>query len=268
LPKSDLIVDITDVTKVYARGSVHALDFVSLHLKPGEFVSLIGPSGCGKTTLLKTLTGEEDYQSGSVFFQGERIYKNFSWNRAVIYQDIRIFPWMRVNENVYFPLENKGLKKSEAVKVGDEWMDKVGIDKSIRWLYPHELSDGEKQKVSCCRVFALDPAIVLCDEPFSSLDWGTRHALQVELLKYWKEQNKTCIFVTHDIEEAVYLSEKVYCMSARPGRFMEIVDIDIPEDRWTIPRSDPRVVQYTDDITNILIDEIRKAADLDVGIKY
>lgn len=264
----DNLVEITDVTKIFSRGNVHALDKVSLSISDGEFVALIGPSGCGKTTLLKIFSGSEDYQGGGVFFKGERIFKNMDWRRSVIYQDIRVFPWMRVRDNVYFALENKGFSKEEARKIGDKWMDLICIEEGIRNKYPFEISDGEKQKVGVARVFALDPDIVLCDEPFSSLDWECRHSLQVELLKYWLNERKTVIFVTHDIEEAVYLSQRVVCMTARPGKIKEIVHIDLPNERWKVPRSDQRVVDYTQKITDILIDEIRKASELDVGIKY
>lgn len=265
---TDNLVEIKNITKIYSRGNVHAIDNITLNIKEGEFVSLIGPTGCGKTTLLKIITGSEDYQDGSVHFKGERIFKNMDWRRAVIFQDMRIFPWMKIKDNIYFPLENKGLPKEEVKRIGDKWMDLVRIDENIRDKYPFDVSDGEKQKVGVCRVFALDPDIVLCDEPFSSLDWARRHSLQVELLKYWLNEKKTVIFVTHDIEEAVYLSQKVVCMTARPAKIKEIVSIDLPDERWDVSRGDERVIKYSTEITDILIDEIRQAAELDVGIKY
>lgn len=256
-----VVLSARNVTKVYPP-DIWALDKVSLDVEEGKFVAIIGPSGCGKTTLLKITAGLEGYQEGEVLFNGERVFHTYDWRRSVIYQDIRLFPWMTVKENVYFALENKGLSKDEAVKTGNEWMNLIGMQEFAD-KYPNELSEGQKQMTGVARVFALDPTLVLCDEPFSSLDWSTRLHLQTTLLKYWHEKNKTVLFVTHDIEEAAYLSQEVVCMSARPGKIKEVIKIDLPGKRWEVERNDPRVLKYASRIADILAEELRKGRELE-----
>jgi NitT/TauT family transport system ATP-binding protein len=255
------ILQATEVTKVYPP-DIWALDRVSLEIREGRFVSLIGPSGCGKTTFLKIAAGIETYQEGEVLFEGEKVFFDCDWNRSVIYQDIRLFPWMTAAENIYFALENKGLSREEAEGVGERWIQSLGID-DFATKYPGEISQGQKQMVGVARVLALDPTLVLCDEPFSSLDWSTRAYLQIELLKYWYENEKTVLFVTHDIEEAVYLSQEVICMSARPGKIKEVVKVDLPKKRWEIARNDPKVLEYASRVADILAEELEKGKELE-----
>jgi len=257
---------VKEVTKVYFP-DIWALDKVSLDVYEGQMIALIGPSGCGKTTLLKITAGIEGYQHGEVLFKGQRINRNYDWRRSVIYQDIRLFPWMTASENVYFGLENKGLPKQEARKVGNEWIRSIGIE-DLANKYPGQLSPGQKQMVAVARVLALDPDLVLCDEPVSNLDWRTREYLQTQILKYWYERKKTVIFVTHDIEEAVYMSQAVYCMSVRPGRMKEVVKVDLDEQRWKVRRDDPKVLELASRVSNILADEIRKGRELEVKVGY
>jgi|Deesub1362A_J573_1020465.scaffolds.fasta_scaffold00105_57 NitT/TauT family transport system ATP-binding protein len=259
---SKVILKATNLTKVYPP-DIWALDRVSLEIYDGEFVSIIGPSGCGKTTFLRIAAGLEDYQEGEVLFNGEKVFKNCDWRRSVIYQDIRLLPWMTAQENIYFGLENKGLPKDEVRRVGDKWMKIIGVD-NFKDKYPHEISEGQKQMVGMARVCALDPDIVLCDEPTSSLDWHTRRYLQVELLKYWYNENKTVLFVTHDVEEAVYLSQRVVCMSARPGKIKEIIDIDLPKERWEVARDDLKVLEYANKVASILSEELKRGKELEL----
>jgi len=266
MSQSKNIVEIKGVTKVYP-GPIHALDKVTLDIAAGDFVSLIGPSGCGKTTLLKIISGIEGYQTGDVFFEGQRIHHTFDWRRSVIYQDIRVFPWMKVKDNLYFALENKGLKKEEARKAGVEMMKFLSME-HIADRYPLELSAGELQMVGVARVLAMNPDLILCDEPFSSLDWPTRQFLQLQILKYWLERKKTVIFVTHDVEEAVYLAQRVVTMTVRPGRIKEIVDVDLPDERWKLRRNDPKVLKYAQKVGAFIGDEIRKARELEVKVGY
>lgn len=258
---NNVVLRAKEVTKVYPP-DIWALDKVSLDITEGKFVSMIGPSGCGKTTFLKIAAGLEIYQEGEVLFNGKTVFGTYDWRRSVIYQDIRLFPWMTAKENVYFALENKGLPKEEVEKIGNEWMNIIGIN-LFADKYPSELSEGQKQMIGVARVLALDPTLVLCDEPFSSLDWHTRNYLQKQLLKYWNKTNKTVLFVTHDIEEAVYLSQEVLVMSARPGKIMEAVKINLPDKRWEVERDHPTVLKHASHIADILAEELRKGRELE-----
>lgn len=257
----NIVLRAREVTKTYPP-DIWALDKVSLDVPEGKFVAMIGPSGCGKTTFLKIAAGLEGYQEGEVIFNGEKVFRTYDWRRSVIYQDIRLFPWMTIGENVYFGLENKGLPRDEVKILGNKWMKLFGVEEFAD-KYPAEISEGQKQMAGVTRVLALDPLLVLCDEPFSSLDWNTRRYLQTELLKHWFECKKTVLFVTHDVEEAVYLSQEVICMSARPGKIKEVVKVDLPEMRWDVPRDDPRVLKYASHIADILAEELRKGRELE-----
>jgi NitT/TauT family transport system ATP-binding protein len=257
----DAIVSARNLTKVYPP-DIWALDKVNLDIHRGKFISIIGPSGCGKTTFLKIVAGLEGYQEGDVLFDGERIFHNTDWKRSVIFQDVRLFPWMTAKDNIYFALENKGLPKDEVRRIGDKWMKILGIQEFAD-KYPGEVSEGQKQMAAMARVLALDPPLVLCDEPFSALDWNTRNLLQTELLKFWYENKKTVLFVTHDIEEAVFLSQEVMCMSARPGKVKEVVKIDLPKKRWEVDRTNPKLLKYAAHISNVLEEELRKGRELE-----
>ncbi|MEI6180057.1 MAG: ABC transporter ATP-binding protein [Chloroflexales bacterium] len=256
---------VRNLHKTYPPDIV-ALRDVSLALAPGTFTAIIGPSGCGKTTLLKIAAGIETYQHGEVFFAGERIAGNTSWRRSVIYQDIRLFPWLTAQANVVFALESKGLPKAEARRQAAQWIERQGLQPYAD-AYPAELSGGMRQKIGVCRVLANMPELVLCDEPFSALDWTARESLQLELLRYWYEQRKTVLFVTHNVEEAVYLAQRVVLMSARPGVIKEIVDVPLPEERWSVRRDSPQLLAVAQYVNNHIADEVRKAqaAEQEVG---
>ena len=259
--KNKVVLSAEDVTKVYPP-DIWALDKLSLDISDGKFVSMIGPSGCGKTTFLKIVAGIERYQEGEVLFKGSKVFGTYDWRRSVIYQDIRLFPWMTAMENVNFALENKGLSRGEVKKIGNEWMDLIGINRFAD-KYPSELSEGQRQMIGVTRVLALDPTIVLCDEPFSSLDWHTRNYLQIQLLKYWHKNKKSVLFVTHDIEEAVYLSQEVLVMSARPGKIKEAVKINLSDKRWEVQRDHPKVIKNASYIADILAEELKKGRKLE-----
>lgn len=256
---------VRNVHKTYPPDIV-ALRDVSLELQPGEFTAIIGPSGCGKTTLLKIAAGIERYQRGEVWFAGEHIAGNTSWKRSVIYQDIRLFPWLTAQANVAFALESKGLPKIEARQLAAQWIARQGLQAHAE-AYPAELSAGMRQKIGVCRVLANEPELILCDEPFSALDWTARESLQLELLRYWYEQRKSVLFVTHNVEEAVYLAQRVVLMTARPGVIKEIVDVPLPEERWTVRRDSPQLLEVARYVDNHIADEVRKAqlAEQEVG---
>lgn len=258
-------LSVRNLYKTYPPDIV-ALHNVSLELRPGEFTAMIGPSGCGKTTLLKIAAGIENYQRGEVVFAGERIASNTSWKRSVIYQDVRLFPWLTAQANVVFALESKGLPKAEARRLAAQWIERQGLQ-AYADAYPAELSGGMRQKIGVCRVLANEPELILCDEPFSALDWTARESLQLELLHYWYEQRKMVLFVTHNVEEAVYLAQRVVLMSARPGVITEIVEVPLPEERWTVRRDSPQLLEVARYVSNHIADEVRKAqvAEQEVG---
>lgn len=257
---------VRDVRKVYPPNIV-ALDGLSLEVREGEFVSLIGPSGCGKTTLMRIIAGLEDYQEGAVFFNSEPIRSNASWRRSVIYQDIRLFPWMKVRENVMFALRCKGLPLDEAQASARYWIDALRLT-SFTDKYPRELSAGVRQKVGLCRVLANSPDLIMCDEPFSALDWPTREFLQIQLLRYWHEHRKTVIFVTHNVEEAVFLAQRVICMTARPGLVKETVCVPLPEARWEVPRDAPELLEVSQHVAALIQDEVARAQKVEKEVGY
>jgi len=259
-------LSVRNLHKTYPPDIV-ALKDVSLELAAGTFTAIIGPSGCGKTTLLKIAAGIESYQHGEVLFAGERIAGNTSWKRSVIYQDVRLFPWLTAQANVAFALESKGLPKAEARRQAADWIKRQGLEAHAD-AYPAELSGGMRQKIGVCRVLANEPELILCDEPFSALDWTARESLQLELLHYWYDQRKTVIFVTHNVEEAVYLAQRVVLMSARPGVIKEIVDVPLPEERWNVRRESPELLEVARYVNNHIADEVRKAKEAELEVGY
>lgn len=224
-------VEIKNVVKVFetSRSKIVALNGVNLSLKENEFVCVVGPSGCGKSTLLNILAGLDKQTSGEVIVDGKEI-DGPSSDRGVIFQQYALFPWLTVQKNVEFGLRNKRLPNDEIKDTADKYIKMVGLE-DFRNSFPKELSGGMKQRVAIARAYAMNPQLLLMDEPFGALDAQTRAQLQADLLQTWEKENKTCFFITHDVEEAVLLAQRVVIMSARPGRIKRIVDIDIPHPR-------------------------------------
>jgi len=240
-----------------------ALEDVSLDVSAGEFLTLVGPSGSGKTTLLDILAGLSRPSSGTVLVDGVPI-SGPGRDRAVVFQQYALFPWRTAAANVTFGLEGRGanslrLSKRQRSEKASEYLDLVGLT-GFEDRYPHELSGGMKQRVAIARSLAYEPDILLMDEPFAALDAQTREQLQGELLRIWKATGKTIVFITHGIEEAVYLGQRVAVLSARPGRLKQIVDIDLGERSATDDvRSSPAFVAHRHDIWSLLHDETRLA---------
>lgn len=210
---------------------VQALNHINLAIKKGEFVALLGPSGCGKTTLLRTIADLLEPTSGKVRISGMtpkeiRLQQKF----GIVFQNPVLFEWRTVKKNVELPLEIMYWSKEEQRKQADRMLDLVGLTKFADH-YPKQLSGGMQQRVGIARAFGIKPNILLMDEPFSALDEFTKEKLHDDLLKIWRETNKTVIFVTHNIQEAVYLSDKVCVLSPHPGRLSAVVDIDLPRPR-------------------------------------
>lgn len=234
------LIKITNVNKTYkgVSGDVEALHNVTLDIAENEFISVVGPSGCGKTTLLNILAGLESYDSGEVTMNGEPIIGP-GIERGVIFQQYALFPWLTVKKNMEFGLKYKNYSKAKREEVINHYMDIVGLTEFAN-SYPKELSGGMKQRVAIARGYATSPKVLLMDEPFGALDAQTRAQLQEDLLKTWESERKTCFFITHDVEEAVLLSQKVVLMSARPGRVKEIMKIDLPYPRNQETKIHPR----------------------------
>lgn len=224
-------VKIDNVKKIYngRNGEMIALNGVNLDIMENEFICVVGPSGCGKSTLLNIIAGLLEPTSGKVYCDGKEVVGTGT-ERGVVFQQYALFPWMTVLKNVMFGLNLKGIKGKEAEDIAMKYIKMVQLEDFVNH-YPKELSGGMKQRVAIARAYAVNPSILLMDEPFGALDAQTRTQLQTELLETWEKERKTCFFITHDVEEAIILAQKVIIMSARPGRIKEIVDINIPYPR-------------------------------------
>lgn len=227
----DVIVKIDHVEKIYQgrSGEVVALNGVDMEIRENEFVCVVGPSGCGKSTLLNIIAGLERPTSGRVCVKGKEVVNPGS-ERGVIFQQYALFPWLTVKKNVKFGLKLRGVKEPELSVIADKYIRLVDLEE-FGDSYPKELSGGMKQRVAIARAYAVNPEILLMDEPFGALDAQTRTQLQTELLETWEKEKKTCFFITHDVEEAIILAQRVVIMSARPGRVKEIVPVNIPYPR-------------------------------------
>ncbi|MDQ1734484.1 MAG: NitT/TauT family transport system ATP-binding protein [Pseudonocardiales bacterium] len=239
-----------------------ALEDVSLDIAEGEFLSLVGPSGSGKTTLLDLLAGLSTPTSGRVLVGGREI-TGPGLDRAVVFQQYALFPWRTARANVEFGLETLGLKRKQRAEKAIEFLELVGLA-AFAHRYPHELSGGMKQRVAIARSLAYDPDILLMDEPFAALDAQTREQLQDELLRIWQATGKTIVFITHGIEEAVYLGQRVAVLSSRPGRLKQIVDIEIGDRAAAIEaqvdiRASEEFRRHRHQIWTLLRDEVRRA---------
>lgn len=224
-------VKIDQVKRIFnVRGNeVVALNGVNLDIMENEFVCVVGPSGCGKSTLLNMIAGLDKPSSGAIYMDGKEI-DGPSPERGVVFQQYALFPWLTVEKNVAFGLKLRGLDKKTIEEETKKYLEMVELSAFAK-SYPKELSGGMKQRVAIARAYAVNPQVLLMDEPFGALDAQTRTQLQTELLKTWEKEQKTCFFITHDVEEAIILAQKVVIMSARPGRIKEIVEINIPHPR-------------------------------------
>ena len=222
-------------------------------IRDSEFICVVGPSGCGKTTLLNIVAGLEPYDSGSVTIHGQPVIGPGP-DRAVVFQQYALFPWQTVLQNVMFGPQMKRMPKAECEAIAHKYIKMVGLE-DFENSFPKELSGGMKQRVAIARAYANNPEVLLMDEPFGALDAQTRAQLQTELLKTWEEEQKTCFFITHDVDEAVLLAQRVVIMSARPGRIKRVVDIDIPYPRDQATKSDPHFMELKAEIWNEVYQE-------------
>lgn len=226
-PLDQGIVEVRGISKTYG-GGVEALNNISLSFPEGQLTSLLGPSGCGKTTLLKIIAGLIDATAGEVYVKGRRV-TGPGPERSFVFQDFALMPWATVLRNAAFGLELRGVARSEREAIAEKYIDEVGL-KGFEHKYPHELSGGMRQRVGLARALAVNADVVMMDEPFSAVDEQTRRRFQEDLLRLVAQERKTFLFVTHSIEEAVYVSNRIVLLSRRPSRVSRIIDIDLPRD--------------------------------------
>ena len=240
------------------RESVIALKDFSLEVGRGEFVSIVGPSGCGKSTFLNLLLGLIKPDSGEMKLDGTPI-TGPGQERAMVFQEFGLLPWRTVRANVELGLELKGMPTPQRAERAAELINLVGL-KDFARHYPHELSGGMKQRVGLARALATEPEVLLMDEPFAALDAQTRDLMQMELLQIWEHTKKTVLFVTHSIEEAAYLSDRVIVLTARPGRTKDILNIDLPRPRDYEMRLTPEFNEIKSRIWDVLKEELTSRA--------
>lgn len=238
------MIELKGVTKRYessGRAEAHtALQDVDLRVEPGQFVCLLGPSGCGKSTLLNLIAGFLRPTAGQVLFQGRPVIGPAP-ERGVVFQDSALFPWLTVQANVEFGLAVRGVARDQRRSAAAEALRLAGLD-GFAEAYPHTLSGGMRQRVALARVLVLDPHALLMDEPFGALDADSRERLQEELLRLWRQRRRTILFVTHNVEEAAYLAERVVVMGRPPAGIRQDVAIELPHPR---PRNDVELLRIT-----------------------
>ena len=252
-------IHVSHVSKVFPGndgGSLKAVDDVSLDIRDSEFIGIVGPSGCGKSTLLRMIAGLESVTSGDIWL-GEKKITSPSSEIGFVFQEYTLFPWRTVEKNVEFGLEIKKLTPAEREKIAGRYIDMVGLDR-FRDSYPHQLSGGMRQRTAIARTLAVNPEVLLMDEPFGALDAQTRNILQEQLLDIWQKEKKKVLFVTHNVDEAVFLADRVVIMTARPGHIKEIVNIDIPRPRV---RTETEVNKVRNVILSSLFEEVRKLSE-------
>jgi NitT/TauT family transport system ATP-binding protein len=225
-------IECRNISKVYraATGqSAIAVDGLTLSIEPNEFTMLLGPSGCGKSTLLNIIAGFEKADSGEALLDDKPILRPGP-DRGMVFQDYALFPWLDIRRNVEYGLRAKGIRGAAAHELSDRYLAMAGL-KGFESRYPHELSGGMRQRVALCRVLAIEPAILLMDEPFAAVDAQTRAILQAEVERIWLQSRKTVVFVTHSVDEAILLGDRIVVMTARPGTIKAIIPVDLPRPR-------------------------------------
>jgi len=256
-------IEVRGLSKSYVGHDgqrVLALDDISLEISGSQFVSILGPSGCGKSTLLRIVDGLLDHDSGEILSDGEPI-TGPGQDRGFVFQSFNLFPWRTVRANIEFGLEVKGLPAAERREISMRLIDLAGLA-GFEKRYPHELSGGMQQRVGIARALAIDPESLLMDEPFGALDAQPREDMQDELLRIWSENRKTVLFVTHSIEEAIFLSDRVVLMTPRPGRILADIPIAFPRPRSEQTRTRPEFVALRHEIHGRLKEEHTRSAGI------
>jgi sulfonate transport system ATP-binding protein len=253
-PAAHAALEIRGVSKSFVvdDSDVHALSNVSFSVEPGEFVSIVGPSGCGKSTLLRLVAGLDTPDAGEVVFDRERV-EGPSLRRGIVFQEHRLFPWLTVEANVALGLLKTGGPEEQKRETARRFLALVGLD-GFEKAYPHQLSGGMAQRASIARSLSAQPQILLLDEPLGALDSLTRSQMQAELLRIWQHERVTMLMVTHDVAEAVFLSDRIVVMDRNPGRIRDVVDVLLPKPRQ---RHDPGVLALTETLVDRLETVVR-----------
>ncbi|MER6006119.1 ABC transporter ATP-binding protein [Nonomuraea angiospora] len=253
-------ISIRNVAKTFqvrdADQPFTALSGIDLDVREGEFLTLVGPSGCGKSTLLDLIAGLTAPTSGEILIDGAQV-TGPGLDRGIVFQQYALFPWRTAQSNVEFGLEAKGVPRKERARRAREHLALVGLA-GFEERYPHELSGGMRQRVAIARSLAFDPDVLLMDEPFAALDAQTRESLQEELVHVWEQTGKTVVFITHGIDEAVYLGQRVAVMTSRPGRIKEVIDVRFASREGDL-RADPAFGEYRHRVWGLLREEVAAA---------
>lgn len=251
-------VKIAGLTKEFKMGdrTITAIAGLDLEVRDGEFLCIVGPSGCGKTTLIRTIAGLETQTSGTIWVKQPSNGRPLT---AMVFQTDSIFPWMTVEDNVAYGLKMQGVPRERRDAVVRSLLKVTGLER-FGESYPHQLSGGMRQRVNVARAFAADPEILLMDEPFGLLDEQNRMILQRELMEIWRERRKTTLFITHSVDEAILLGDRILVMTAHPGRVKEIIEIDIPRPRDLISlRGDPTFISLYKRVWELLSEEVLRS---------
>lgn len=239
LKQREVILEVKGLNKIYKtnKGETTALKNISFKTHRREFVCVIGPSGCGKSTLARILAGLESYNGGEALLDGKPIVGP-GRDRGMVFQGYTLFPWRTVKQNVMFGLEMNNTSTNEAAREADQWLDLVGLEKFAN-AYPHELSGGMKQRVAIARALVNQPRILLMDEPFGALDAQTRSKMQGHLLEIWRNIDITIVFITHDLDEAIFLADRILVLKAHPGEVQELIEVPVPRPRSVTQYNSP-----------------------------
>ncbi|HEY1473827.1 MAG TPA: ABC transporter ATP-binding protein [Pseudolabrys sp.] len=231
LKRREVILKVNNLSKVFttAKGSTLALNKINFETHRREFLCVVGPSGCGKSTLVRIIAGLEQHTSGDVLLEGKPVTEPGS-DRGMVFQGYTLFPWLTVKKNVMFGLEVNGKGHHEAEQQALQWLQLIGLEKFAE-SYPHQLSGGMKQRVAIVRALANQPRILLMDEPFGALDAQTRCRMQAHLLEIWRKIDITIVFITHDLDEAIFLADRILVLSAHPGEVQELIEVPVPHPR-------------------------------------
>lgn len=245
----------------HGQQPTRALEPVDLEVQDGDFITILGPSGCGKSTLLRIVAGLETPSSGTVLLDGEAV-GGPGPDRGMVFQSYTLFPWLSVQDNVCFGLRERGVPRSEQLAIADRFITQVGL-KGFEKHHPAQLSGGMQQRTALARALANNPKILLLDEPFGALDHQTRELMQELLLEVWEQHRKTVLFVTHDIDEAIFMANRVVVMSARPGRLKCDIKIDLPYPRSYKVKTTPEFAAYKERLTEEIRVETIKAISME-----